>query len=146
VLHYVPRHRVPAVPEFVIGVLVLIGPWLVWTGGHSLSGPYAFAWNTVGAVLIVDSVRHSGTLVSRALGSRPMRVLGAHSYSLYLVHVPVILAVWYTFGMPITPAQTWKLIAWSVLDIAILTALFYRYVERPCLAWIASYKVKHAPN
>jgi peptidoglycan/LPS O-acetylase OafA/YrhL len=145
VLHYVPTHRIPALLEFVIGVLVLIGPWLVWTGGHSLSGPYAYAWNTLGAVLMVDSVRHSGTVVSRALGSRPMRVLGAHSYSLYLVHVPVILAVWYTFGTALTNEQTWKLIAWSVVDIVILTALFYRYIERPCLTWIAKYKIANAP-
>ena len=146
VLHYFPQHRLPALVEFIIGVLVLTCPWLVWTAGHSLSDPYVFAWNTVGALLMVDAVRKPGTVVSKFFGNQPMRILGAHSYSLYLVHVPVILAVWHYFGAPLNGGQTWKLIAWSCFFIAGVTAIFYRYIEKPCLAWIANYKVKHAPR
>jgi peptidoglycan/LPS O-acetylase OafA/YrhL len=144
VLHYFPGHRIPAGVEFPVGVLVLIGPWLMWTGGHNLSTPTAYGWNTIGALLMVDAVRKPNTNVSNFFGNRPMRILGAHSYSLYLVHVPVILAVWYTFGTPLTVSQNWKMIAWSCIDIVIVTALFYRFIEKPCLEWIARYKAKNA--
>jgi len=144
VLHYLPKDRIPALFEFAFGVMVLIGPWLLWTAGHSLSVPYAYAWNTVGALVIVHAVGKPNTRVSSFFGSGPMRVLGAHSYSLYLVHVPVILAIWYTIGTPVTTTQTWKMIGLSCLDIAVVTALFYRFIERPCLAWLARYKASHA--
>ena len=144
VLHYFPGHRIPAGVEFVAGVLTLIGPWLMWTGGHNLSTPIAYGWNTIGAMLVVDAVRKPNTNVSKFFGNRPMRILGAHSYSLYLAHVPVILAVWYTFGTPLTVSQNWKMIAWSCIDIVIVTALFYRFIEKPCLEWIARYKAKNA--
>ena len=146
VLHYFPHHRVPALVEFVVGALVLIGPWLVWAGGHSLSTPYAYAWNTIGALLMVDAVRQPHTIVSKFLGNRPMRVLGAHSYSLYLVHVPVILAVWYAFGNQGATVQAWELIGISAIGILVCTALFYRFIEKPCLAWIARFKLAHTPD
>ena len=67
------------------------------------------------------------------------------NYMLYLVNVPVILAVWYTFGTPLTNGQMWKSISWCCIEIAIFTALLYQFIEKPCLGLIAKYKAAQEP-
>jgi peptidoglycan/LPS O-acetylase OafA/YrhL len=143
-LHYIPEFRIGVVIEFVVGALVLIGPWLLWSLGTSLNRPQAHAMNAVGALIIVDSVRKSDSVVNRFFASKPMRILGAHSYPLYLVHVPIILAVWYTFGDATSFSGNAERVLVSAVIIVLVTSLFYRFVEKPCMRWIANFKEAHS--
>jgi peptidoglycan/LPS O-acetylase OafA/YrhL len=64
-------------------------------------------------------------MLSRLLSSRPMRFLGLISFSLYLVHEPIVIAVSKAIDRP-------TLAAVVAMPIAIaVSILFYRIVERP---------------
>jgi peptidoglycan/LPS O-acetylase OafA/YrhL len=59
----------------------------------------------------------------KILELRPIRLLGTISFSLYLVHEPVVLA--FSFGLG--PMWSWL----AVPSALIVAGVFYRYVEKP---------------
>ncbi|HWI75194.1 MAG TPA: hypothetical protein VNT55_24745, partial [Baekduia sp.] len=66
--------------------------------------------------------------VARPLCSAPMQWLGTRSFSLYLVHFPIVLACAYGFGRPGLPV-----LAATAIPASLLAAeAFHRVVERPC--------------
>ncbi len=67
-----------------------------------------------------------GDLLSR----RPVHWLGVRSYSLYLVHEPIVVALALDFRL--TNAPIWFAIVAIALSIAVAAA-FYRLVERPAV-------------
>ena len=65
---------------------------------------------------------------ARWMRSRPMQLVGRRSFSLYLVHEPIVVTTAFALGgRPSLPL----LVACAALPIAAATALFYRWVERP---------------
>ena len=74
------------------------------------------------------------SLVGSALTLRPVRFLGAISYSTYLLHYPIVAAVTILFvgdldlGVPATFALI-ALVSWPI--ILVVSVVFHRLVERP---------------
>ena len=85
--------------------------------------------NGLGAVLAIALALGSPWL-ARALQQRVLRWLGRVSYSLYVVHVPVLAAFLYSLGGPLS-------LGWAVVAVAaslLAAELLYRLVERPSIA------------
>jgi peptidoglycan/LPS O-acetylase OafA/YrhL len=79
------------------------------------------------AILLVALVPHTPVVV-RAFQWQPIDWVGRISYSLYLVHVVVLFAIWRLTGSPLVAA-----IAFIPISLA-LAHLSYRYVELPSIA------------
>jgi peptidoglycan/LPS O-acetylase OafA/YrhL len=103
------------------------------------------AWGNAGDVvvclvvfpLIILSVIRSG-YVSTLLRCRPLVYLGSISYSIYLVHFPIQLAL-YTFFVAesVHPdfRSRWLFLGFMALVVTI-ASLTYRYIEVPAKRWI----------
>ncbi|MEU3915606.1 acyltransferase [Streptomyces sp. NPDC029721] len=129
------RGRVPSLLAcgFVVVSGVLVG-WLynhdgfqdhTWTSGWlSWSAAYLAAWAVFGL----------GFLLRRLPFPRVLTWLGAISFSVYLVHIPLAHALRRLVGVPPLPSSTLGRIAWTGLFlVAVLTVghLMYRLVEMP---------------
>lgn len=151
-LYYGPLFRLP---EFMLGMLLgagflygqRIGPqaarhwWRLGLAGTALLIVLGATWgSSVRNVLAVPAlaalVWGLAHLRSGWLTTRPMQYLGEISYSLYILHAPV-LTLFHLFGrkygqqLPAAPVFT--------LYLAVtlgLSALAYQYVERPARAWL----------
>lgn len=124
--------RVSALPVagrlalWIAAYLLLTFRWLV--PAHDL---VCDLMNGAGAALLIALVISSAR-AQAVLGWRPLVRLGEVSYSLYLVHVPVILA-----GLHLAPAwiPAWAVVA-GVPPVSIaLATLLYRSVEKPSM-WL----------
>jgi peptidoglycan/LPS O-acetylase OafA/YrhL len=91
------------------------------------------------AVLLHDMMKHEERLEKHGLGLRVLRGLGwlgERSYSLYAIHVPVLVIAWIVLG--------WMQVGASVSRGVILGAVFvaavivYECVERPSHRWARS--------
>lgn len=142
-------------PVFVVGVIIA----LKWQQIISLTGhvPWLFGLVLVAAVTaaqsmvvaspLVEATLHAGTLIGlafvvvaavrygpfgRVLEVRPVHWLGSRSFSLYLIHEPIIVAMALLVGA--AAWWPWLLIALGTLPLILAgTELFYRMVERPSL-------------
>lgn len=91
-----------------------------------------------------------GRLGRLNLGSnaRVLQYLGRISYSLYLVHVPVIMVVM-KLAFKLTGYNIAAAIGWFVFCTAACVGaahLFYLVVEKPSLKWANSFKSNHLQN
>ena len=75
----------------VVALIVRRGS--VWTIGHFFWVDLALG-PALGCLLVAVSTRR-GLMLDRVLGARPLRRLGEFSYSLYLTHGPIVIAVYY---------------------------------------------------
>ena len=122
----------------IIGWFVMFVPWYFAGFGYLLSTSVSRICMTLGAVLIIDACRDQGSAVSRVLSTRPFKLAGRYSYSLYLVHAPILTSVWFAMGATESHVG-WLLRAGiSILFIGLGTALVYTVAERPSLKWIQS--------
>lgn len=111
--------------------------WLIATG-HIGSGQ-ATAYLTrilmlIGVGILMTSALGSES-VAGALSRRPVQWLGQRSYSLYLIHAPIILALAYTFKM--TGAPLW-FCAMAVAACLLASEVFFRAFEKPTLNFLSS--------
>jgi peptidoglycan/LPS O-acetylase OafA/YrhL len=83
----------------------------------------------LGAVLVIQ-VALTAPLFGRFLLSAPLCWAGRVSYSLYVIHMPIMAAVFYGFGGPLTLPGAALVVAGS----AAAAELMYRLVERPSIA------------
>lgn len=85
-------------------------------------------WGLAGAGaigMVVVAVASPGA--ARVLGSRPARWLGRVSFSLYLIHVPVLATLGFALG-----EARWPLVALVGVPLSLLlAAVFARFVEQP---------------
>lgn len=151
------------VPHFALGVFLArnrdelaaavagLGPGaraILWSACYAL---LTFRWLVPARDLVCDLVNGAGAglLIALVLGSprvraaleaRPLPWVGAISYSLYLVHVPVLLA-----ALHLAPPQApvWFVAALAPFASLLLAAALHRAVERPSIrlgrqaaAWI----------
>ncbi len=110
------------------GLSLLIIGWLVWPLVPGLTGVRQFvgAFEFLGALLIV-AVCFLWQGAVGVLSIAPIRWLGRVSFSLYLVHVPIIYAVANFFG----PGHWAEIVAVSLPLALIMSEIFTRLVERP---------------
>ncbi|MET9318897.1 acyltransferase [Streptomyces sp. NPDC003038] len=127
--------RVPALLccGFVIVAGVLVG-WLynrggvehhTWTSGwEAWSISYLAAWALFGLGFLVRARRFPKVLTW----------LGAVSFSVYLLHIPLLRTVGPWVGVPPLPSSTLGRIAWTAIFLGVVLAashLMYRLVELP---------------
>jgi peptidoglycan/LPS O-acetylase OafA/YrhL len=74
-------------------VAAIIWKGSVWTNGNLFWVDLAFG-PAIGCLLVAVATGQPKTLV-RMLNARPLRSLGSFSYSLYLTHAPIVIAVYY---------------------------------------------------
>jgi peptidoglycan/LPS O-acetylase OafA/YrhL len=79
------------------------------------------------ALIVAGAHAEVRPLVSRALGTRPLRLVGDWSYSLYLWHWPVIVIPQVHLGRPLNVTETLIAVA-LIFQLAHLT---HRFVEQP---------------
>lgn len=110
----------------VAAVLATSSRWLLMAFG----APVVVLDATVGLMLVAAVVFVIMALewrsASRVLSTRPLRLAGRLSFSLYLVHEPIIVAAGFAF--PGKPAIALMVV---IAATAIVTPLFYYLVERP---------------
>ncbi|MBO9560474.1 MAG: acyltransferase [Caulobacter sp.] len=106
---------------------VLIAAGLAFIRADSLfPAPWALL-PCLGAALII--AYGQGSLVGRALSIQPLRWIGAISYSLYLLHWPIIAFYRLLTGISLSPVESACLVAASVAAAAVS----YYLVEQPVL-------------
>jgi peptidoglycan/LPS O-acetylase OafA/YrhL len=147
-LRWVPTPIV-RLPEFIIGVLVselhfrrgeapfrvpvwapLVGLIAVLCISHA---PWvASAVTMLAALLIAAIAADRGSLIARALQHRWIVLLGAASYSLYLLHQPVHFYLVWLLG-----ASKW-LVPLQYLAVVAASVIMFLYFEEPVREWIRS--------
>lgn len=85
------------------------------------------------ALMIVGGGAPGGLHANRLLSLAPFQVIGAISYSLYLVHWPLQVIPQVAAGDDVTLSQAVRLLLGAVAIP--LAWLLYRFVERPVIAW-----------
>jgi peptidoglycan/LPS O-acetylase OafA/YrhL len=112
----------------VASALVLVCAWLLEpvVPSSSTAGKALIGLETAGAAGLVVAAIGSGRW-RRFLESPSVQFLGRISFSLYLVHVPVLVALAYLMG-----DWNWWLLPAVGIPLVLVTAwLFFRFVERP---------------
>ena len=116
----------------VLGPLLLTAHWLL---RPVLTAPWSeltLALRVPGAVLVVATVA-LWPAAQQLLSGRLLGWLGRISFSLYLVHFPVVV----TFGQVFGPEHWWWGAMVSVTVSLVLALLMYRWVELPAQALAA---------
>ena len=98
--------------------------------------------------LTIFGASTSRRFVPQLLGSRPFVWLGEISYSVYMVHFPVLIIirrVWERLGCPL--AGDWKISAFiiTVALVLALAAMVFYVVERPARTRLRDRMGKFAP-
>ncbi|MFS0852521.1 acyltransferase family protein [Microbacterium sp. 179-I 3D4 NHS] len=114
---------------FVGGLVLLAVPDMVrlWTpeGARVVLHPLSQAAVVWGAALLVLALSSSSHL-SRFFSLRPFRFLGRISFSLYLVHVPLVLG-----AVHLLPEHPYRALMIVAPVIFAVSWLFCRYIEEP---------------
>jgi peptidoglycan/LPS O-acetylase OafA/YrhL len=142
-LHWLPMGKIKAYGlRLVVGITTLFLPWCIAGYGYSLSSIEDRILMSIGAVLIVDVCRQPGNRISRLLSTRLPRVAGRYSYSLYLIHAPVLTTLWLAMGSPAGHIEWLFRCVIALVSIAIGTTVVYRLGEKPSLKWIHKHKAR----
>ncbi len=110
----------------VLGPVLLIAYWLLRPALTEPWNSVALSLRVPGAVLVVATVA-LWPPVQRMLGGRLLAWLGTISFSLYLVHFPIVV----TFAQLFGPEHWWWGALVSVPLSLVLAQLMYRWVELP---------------
>lgn len=86
-------------------------------------------WPCLGAAGLIHANMYQRTATGALLATRPMVAIGLISYSLYLVHWPLIVFARYQAMRDFTG---WEKVALALVSVA-LAAMLRRFVERPLL-------------
>lgn len=97
--------------------------WLVYVAGLARS------LSVVGAIMVIGVAMH-WSAAGGALNSRPIRWLGKRSFSLYLVHEPILIAIVFSLGGNPPLALT---LALTIPAALVAAELFRRVAEEPAL-------------
>jgi peptidoglycan/LPS O-acetylase OafA/YrhL len=98
-------------------------------GGLGLSSELQGATSgitTLGAGLLVLAAIHWST-ARQMLETKPARWLGGISFSLYLIHEPIVVASGFLFG----PSHAVLAVVASIVVSLAIAAIFYKFVEKP---------------
>ncbi|MFJ6653512.1 acyltransferase family protein [Microbacterium sp. NPDC091313] len=109
----------------ILAVLALTSDWWLTPLSAAL-GRLTLLAAYVGAVLLVVIAWRPGGL-ARVLNSRPFQILGTLSFSLYLIHEPIVVS----FGVSMPANMTWLVPVLAIPTSLAVSWLFYRWVEAP---------------
>ena len=116
----------------VAGIIILTSAWTLGGFGIGMALWVSNSLTVLGAALIVQSLRGGG-LAARFCATAPIEFLGKISFSLYLVHVPIILFIWFKMG-PVIGPKSEGLHGVAALAIALVVAtVFYVLVEKKAI-------------
>ena len=117
----------------IVASLLLMSTYVMLTNVLPLQSPLVDAARALvplgGLGLVISALAFSG--FARLLSTPPIRWLGRVSFSLYLVHVPIIVAVNALLG----PGHALILIVVSFVAALVMAELFARLVELPMHRW-----------
>jgi peptidoglycan/LPS O-acetylase OafA/YrhL len=124
------RAGVARLPGRIVAFLWVASVVLLMAPGPSVSNYYDFIWGAGAVGLLVLT---AGSLsADRLLSVPPLVWLGRVSYSLYLIHVPLLIAVVHlTYGM----LPLWVTISGVVALSLVSAELMHRFVEKPSI-WL----------
>ena len=106
-----------------IGAIMVVGRH--W---HDWMYPWGLLLTSFAAIVLVAFAVRPGSLVGRALDLSALRWLGRRSYSIYLWHWPVLLALQWEFGFA---PNTLAIVVAGLGATLLLSELSYRLVESP---------------
>ncbi|MFC3695314.1 acyltransferase family protein, partial [Chenggangzhangella methanolivorans] len=118
-----------------LGLGLIAGAVLLYDDKTLFPGLAALA-PTLGAALAINGARE-GMAAARLLAARPLVLVGKISYSLYLVHWPLIVLVEYRQDARLDATEAWLVIAVSL----VLAWISWHFVEQPFRA-----KAAHPPR
>ena len=114
-----------------VGVAATVGP--TWVVDHFFSVDLAVGGATAGLLLLMAA--GSARPGRRFFGSRPLLFLGLFSYSVYLVHAPLLETVWLYAVEPrhFAPLTSYFVLLATVPAVLAGCYLFFRVFEAPFL-------------
>ena len=121
--------------RLILGVNILISFWYFAAFGIHLNLGSHNLLMTIGALIIVDVCRSDSNKIICFLESKRIQILGKYSYSLYLVHLPILLSVWFRFGTPMGLSDFIVQVTLSTILIIIFTKGIYILFELPALKY-----------
>ncbi|MCY3569189.1 MAG: acyltransferase family protein, partial [Chloroflexi bacterium] len=114
-----------------LAVAALVGLGLIMAVARHWSDwmyPWGLLATSLATIVLVAFVIRPGSLIGRALETAPLRWMGERSYSIYLWHWPVLLALQWEFNFVPSTILT---VAVGLAATFMLAELSYRFVERP---------------
>lgn len=118
-------------PIVAAALLLAVCPTVIAPTGYGPLQAFAYLLSLAGVTTIVALAFASP--VRKPLEARPVQWAGVRSFSIYLVHEPIIVAAALLVGA--SGWWPWIAIAAALVPLILLTAgLFYRVVERPSIA------------
>ncbi|MCK2036330.1 acyltransferase [Microbacterium sp. SSW1-49] len=132
-------HGAPHVPRWVdaiggwIGIGMILGAAVLYDDGTVFPGTAAMLPTFGTALVILFGARAVSLGPTRALSIRPMQFIGLISYSLYLVHWPLLIVTQAAVGEQNPLRLTIKVLLGVVLALP-LAWLLFRFVETPLRA------------
>jgi len=124
----------------VIGVCSIAFLALLWKLGAHIYGAYVVPeviFAVIAAAMLLVLAKNSGGWFVRALSWKPLRWLGAFSYSLYLIHVPVQQFIWQTICDPLNTTPQVKFLVLEIVGTSIIVGmafLFHVAFEKPFMS------------
>jgi peptidoglycan/LPS O-acetylase OafA/YrhL len=121
--------RTPKILRWFLAYAAVIGVAAVWRDNH-------FALVCVATAVVITLMARAGRIGS--LNWRWLQFLGAISYSLYLIHHPIIAATFRVWFMLFHRSPLTEFTGWVASIVACIVAayLLWRLVERPSI-WLA---------
>ena len=119
----------PAVNQALsaLGLLMILAGYFIVNGEQAFPGAWALI-PTLGASFFIYGCATTPTLASHLLSTPVLRVIGLLSYSLYLIHWPILTFVrHYRFPDPISLSDKMLILVLSIL----LSAASWKFIETP---------------
>ncbi len=150
---YVPKRararRRPSMTVLSVGGTLALTACMVLWWRTSLDSTWVYrgglpAYSLLSALIVATLVLAPGAMVTRALGTRPLRAIGAISYGLYVFHWPIFLwltparthlALWPDFGLRLAVTTAVSVASFWLLEQPVLARR--RPLPRPALASVA---------
>ncbi len=106
----------------VVGIMIIGRHWSDWMY------PWGLLLTSLSTIVLVAFVIRPGSLIGRALGLAPLKWMGERSYSIYLWHWPVMLALQWEFNFV---PNTVAMVLTGLIATFLLSEISYRLVESP---------------